>query len=94
MMILGPSGSPISSDALKPTTIGGQALQYFAKPNMAQKVVVDLSTPQKGGETIQALAGILGGHDLAVHAMLREIVNLRERVEALERNDDPRAITA
>lgn len=76
--ILGPNAQPVILDEdLGLAVFGGQELRYFKGAGRAQ-------TPT----TPQAIVEMVSAHDLVVHSLMREIVNLRERINVLESCDD------
>jgi len=94
--LLGPNGQPIDAMATAKAMFGGQELEYFVRPGIAQGTQIDLTRP------IAAASGVLmsfedkvqagfaaqsqriGMHDLVVQSLMREVVSLRARIVALE----------
>lgn len=98
--ILGPNGQPIDAMKTRRADFGGQDLEYFVRPGIAQGTNIQLEQPVRGpsgeflsfDEKVQAgfaaVSQRIGLHDLVVHSLMREIVNMRQRICVLESCDD------
>ena len=64
----------IKEDEIGTTIIGGRELKYFLDPTKAQRPPADVGA-------VAAHVGIL---DMINHALMREIIALRARIEELE----------
>ncbi len=94
--ILGPNGQPINAMQTKRADFGGQTLDYFVRPGIAQGMSVDLSQdlldvagmPLSFADKVQGafatMSKQIGLHDLVAHSLMREVVTLRKRIELLE----------
>ena len=94
--ILGPNGQPVDAMKTRKAVFGDQDLEYFVRPGIAQGTNIELAKPVLGmnglplsfEEKVQAgfvaTSQRVGLHDLQLHALMREIVKLRERICVLE----------
>lgn len=93
--ILAPNGAPVGHLELVTVTVGGQQLTHYRNPGVARQVDprLTMSQPLESvlgmfAEQVERVLGMLAeqgrDHDLCVHSLLREVVTLRARIEALE----------
>jgi hypothetical protein len=95
--ILGPNGQPIDATKTRKADFGGQELEYFVRPGIAQGTNIQLDKPlrspagpllsfeEKAQAGFVATSERIGLHDLQLHSLMREVVALRERIGALEK---------
>lgn len=82
--ILAPNGAPVGHLELVTVTVGGQQLTHYRNPGVARQVDPRLTMAQPLENVLGMLAEQGRDHDLSVHSLLREVVTLRARIEALE----------
>lgn len=88
--LFGPNNQPIvGGDELDKAEIGGRELRYFKNPNRAETVQMDLTNAEAAQATFARLQQFLGTLDMIQHALMREVVTLRSRIDELERAANP-----
>jgi hypothetical protein len=98
--LYGPNGTPVSAKEpeREEHTIGGAKLVVFSDPTVQAQMPIEVPTDVKmGGEaavkewvdenqTLVKVVQLTNAHNAYVHALVRECVALRGRLEALEAN--------